>query len=121
VRDAPVHAGVVLALAVHHLEEEEAPGGQEDAVSRRGAAAAMHGLLDLGRLRRGGDTQRLAVLPPLDGRLRRALRLAVERGGVVAAHHHVGRVLDDPGRPPVGRRHVVAREVGRVHHQAGQS
>lgn len=46
-------------------------------------------------MRAGQYLQRHAVLVPLHGWLRRAVRLAVERGRLVSRHRRVDRILDD--------------------------
>lgn len=67
-RHTPVLARVTLLLSMDEAQEEQAPCRQWYPMRP-----------DLTR-------QRHAVLEPLDGRLREAVRLAVERGGVAPRH-----------------------------------
>lgn len=77
----PVDASVLFLLAVDDPQEEQTAGRQDDAVTLR------------------ASVQLLAVLPPLDGRLRLALGLTVQRHRVVLGHYRVRRVLRDAWRP----------------------
>lgn len=88
--DTPVDASVLLLLAVDDPQEEETARRQDDPVTLR------------------AGVQLLAVLPPLDGRLRLALGLTVQCHRVVLWHYRVGRVLRDARRPEL----ACNREAG---------
>lgn len=77
-RNAPVHPGVRVLASVSDSEEEQGASRQEDAVTR------------------GGRSQQLAVLVPLDGRGWKAVSLAVESSWFMTGYTEVCRVLCDP-------------------------
>jgi hypothetical protein len=87
--DAPVDAGVLLLLALHRAQEEEAAVGEEDAV-RRGV--------------RGGRAHGLTVTEPLDLGVGVAARLATQGHGLVSGHSHGDGVLCDA--------RVLGRDLG---------
>jgi len=78
VGDAPVRAGVRVALALRCLQEQKRPVRQQ-------------GLADA-----GGHVHGTAVPVPPDFRLRMTVGLAVERGRFVESDRHVGGMFDDP-------------------------
>lgn len=82
-RHAPVHAPVLLLLAVDGAQEEQGSGRQQHPV----------GLVVGGR-----RPHRLSVLVPLDAGLGPALGLAVQGDGLVFGHYDVGGVLRYAGR-----------------------
>lgn len=76
-RHAPIYTGVVLSLALRHLEEEHGAVAKDDAVR--------------------GVLQRRPVFEPFDDGVRSALRAAVEGQRVVSRYCPVARVFGDPG------------------------
>lgn len=84
---APIHAAVLLLLAVHGAQEEQRTGRQQHAMRLIVAGTGAH---------------RVAVLVPLDARFRFAVRLAVERHRLVLGHDDVAGVLGDAWRSILG-------------------
>lgn len=82
--DAPVHSGVLFLLAVHGPQKKQRSGRQQHAMRLV--------------IRRRGFHE-LAVLVPLDIRVRFALRLAIEGDRLVLRHYDVGGVFRDTRRP----------------------
>lgn len=76
--DAPVDSAVLLLLAVHHAKEEERAAGQQHPVRLGVPGRRLHGL---------------AILVPLDLRLRLALGLAVQRHRLVLRDNYIRGVL----------------------------
>lgn len=79
-RHAPIDAAVLLLFAVHGAQKEQRPGRQQDTMRLIVAGTRAH---------------RFAVFVPLDGGLRFAVRLAVERDRFVLRHHDVAGMLGD--------------------------